>query len=154
MSKKTIPNRTSGKETKEPIRFAILRIELKKPSINESYISKESDNIQFTLGLDLTANKTESTLTITVRSQFELDDHTRILSFNVENEYRIPNIQNYIIDKKFTEKGFLEFIADLSLSHARGLQSTLINNHAQLNGLYVPVANLGAVRNDNIEYES
>jgi hypothetical protein len=80
-----------------------------------------------------------------------LEDESPVLTFTVENEFHIPNLEKLIVNNKFIEKDFLEYLADLSLSQTRGLQASIING-TPLFRLFIPIADLSQVRNDTIKY--
>ena len=144
MSKKIV-NRGKSR----PIAYSIERIELIEKKINTEYKPKNEDDITFKLAVDLTANNQKSLLLVKIGCSFSFDGDVEIFSMIVDNEYYISNLKSYIVNKKFSEKGFIEYIADLSLSHVRGIQSTIING-TSLERLFVPVLQLDNVANEPI----
>jgi hypothetical protein len=72
-----------------------------------------------------------------------------VFSMVVNNEYCINNIAKYIVDKKFSDRIFIKYIADLSLNHARGIQATIIKD-TPLSKLFIPVVQLDRIENEII----
>jgi len=139
------------KETRRPIAFSISQIELIESSMDipENFEFKLGEKFTFKLSVDFSANKEKSLLTVRIGYIFYMED-VAILSMIVNNNYHIANLSTYIINKKFTDKFFIEYIADLSIDHARGIQSGLIKDTV-LNGIFIPIVQLDNIANETIE---
>ena len=150
MSKKT-----SIKRVKEdhlpPVSFAINRIELIDSSYNtpENIELKKGDKFTIRLKIDLSANIEKSTLLVRI-SSFIVHRDITIVTVIVDNEYSIKNLSTYLVNQKFKYKNFIEFIADLSLSHTRGIHATYMST-TMIKNIFLPVVKLSDIVNEPIE---
>ncbi len=149
MTKKKIPV-NNKKEIRQPVSFSISRIELIESSINvpEKFEFKVGEKFTFKLSVDFTSDKQLSLLTVKISYFFYMHDDI-VFSMVVNNEYCINNIAKYIVDKKFSDRIFIKYIADLSLNHARGIQATIIKD-TPLSKLFIPVVQLDRIENEII----
>jgi len=134
----------------KPISFGIVRIELVDKNISSDFEPKNNDNIKFKASVDLSSDNDKSYLLVKISCSFLLDDESEILSFIVHNEYHIKDLKSYIVNKKFIDKGFIQYIADLSFNHTRGIQATIINN-TKLSKMYIPIIRLDKISDEPIE---
>lgn len=149
MAKKKV-SVSNKKEIRQPIAFSISRIELIDSSSNvpENFEFKVGEKFTFKLSVDFIADRKLSMLTVKISYSFFMDND-EIFNIIVENDYCITNISKYIVDKKFSDRIFIKYIANLSLNHARGIQGTVIKG-TPLSKLFIPVVQLDKIENEII----
>jgi hypothetical protein len=150
MKKQKTGSVSNKREAKPECQFGFVRIELIDHFVSDQHQLEIGDSIKFNLAIDLKADYNKSFLLIKVRCAFSLLDGTEIMYLIVENEFEIKSLRQHVVNKKFVNKTFIQFLAELSLNHTRGLQGNMINN-TNLYRLFIPPADLSQVKNDIIE---
>jgi hypothetical protein len=151
MNKKK-PSTTTVKKAKiEPITFGIAKIELCQfvNNIPPTFAPKNEDKVRFNLTIKLSDEGDKKTLKISVTSVI-LVNEVEMTNVVVDSHFAIKNLLSYIVDRKFVDKGFIKYLAEVSVGHLRGMQAELLHQ-TPLNKIFLPMFDLTNISNENIE---
>lgn len=131
------------------ISYSITRIELIESSIKlpENTPLGQASDFRFSIGINYHARKKSNQFTINVNYSFLLKDSDPVIfHIVVETEFYISNLKDLIVDSKFINRGFLTYVSDIAVDHARGIQATLIAG-TPISKFYMPVLVLDKINN-------
>lgn len=127
------------KKQKIPIKFSIKSIDLTEKYCNfpESKNDFVLEKLKYEIIAKIEPNKEDSYINILVNYNF-FDEINEYLKISVLNKFFVSDLAK-LFDKenKFLDVGFIRYLADMSIGHARGIHSTIIKN-TTLENLYIP----------------
>ena len=127
-----------SKISKNQIEFRVNKIELLSSFIgqNDKLNIPDPKQLKFKLIADLEV--LSSAILITINYEFLYQENI-LLEFKSNTEFGIKEGLNHAIENnQIKNEKFIKHLIFVSLCHARGLQSTLINN-TQLEHFYIPL---------------
>lgn len=136
-------NNNEKAKTKKSFSFRILKIKLIKNFISSGIeLSKEiklnKNEISYSISASIGMSHESRDVNIEMTFILLLADE-EIFSITVSSEYRLINPKSIVLENgEIIEKKCLAHLMQLSWSHLRGIQSTLING-TPIEGYYAPV---------------
>jgi hypothetical protein len=141
----------SGAEVKEkrtPVQFKLERIKLISSNINIPSHFSVTNQTKFKFSLSFVTEFIEefSRIRIVVDYKFYLTENfLKLLEIKVATDFRIENFSDVVKEDQVYPTDFLEFITNISLNHARGVQSQVVNG-TEIEGLLMPILKPEEVR--------
>lgn len=135
MSKAT-PKKATAK--KSPITFNVTKILLLNHFLNQENEFKNENRKNLKFAFESSVNIIADESVIQVITDYTLVyQNTDLFRMQVENDFKIDNFNDAVTDGKIANQQFFIFIIGISITHSRGIQSTLIKGTA-LDHLYIP----------------
>ncbi|HWB26664.1 MAG TPA: hypothetical protein VG738_14365 [Chitinophagaceae bacterium] len=120
------------------ITFSIARIDLTNSvkKIPSTLNSQEFKDFRFEVETDFKLFPTTQIIQIIISYDFYLLGDL-LLSMQVENDFKISNFADVVINNDIPDKEFLIFLVGISLNHSRGIQS-VITKDTPISNFYIP----------------
>lgn len=128
-------------DSKKPtIRFKVLNVSIEKGELfNLTNVDfKNHGGFKYQLDADVNLNSEKSLISVLVKYSFYKDQQL-LLDLIVRNDFQIDDNKLFLPSENIhMYDNFFAFILDISISHTRGMQASIINN-TPLSGFYMPI---------------
>lgn len=123
------------------IRFSISKIELVRKELNppEIAVPITTNRYSYTLKADTNIFPERKTLQIIINYTFKLDQKS-ILELEVKNDFTFDDLRHIMNEGKVHDGELLEFLIDISTTHARGIQAIIVAG-TSIDTYYLPPIN-------------